>query len=163
MKIFSILQKLMNRMYSPKIREELIPKLYKLRKIKGKPMTEVVDEILRDYLENVEQGISMVREKESPFMKSLGQYKRPRAGESIRTEYGSAEIIRVKYYDEVVEEMGRNAVSKEEINQFTLRVEPFLKDRKKYFECVILYENGEFDSIDWSEYLALRNEKRDKL
>lgn len=153
----------MNKMYSPKIRKELIPKLYKLGKIKGKPMTEVVNEILGDYLEKTEEEISMLREAESPFMKSLGQYKRPSAGESIRTEYGSAEIIRVKYYDEVVEEMERNGASKEEIDQFTFRVEHFLKDREKYFECVIRYKEGEFDSIDWSEYLALRDKNRDKL
>lgn len=38
------------RMYSPKIREDLIPILYQLAKQQGKPMTEVVDEILREKL-----------------------------------------------------------------------------------------------------------------
>ena len=37
-------------MYSPKIREDLIPILYHLGKEQGKPMTKVVDDILRDYL-----------------------------------------------------------------------------------------------------------------
>lgn len=37
-------------MYSPKIREDLIPILYQLAKQQGKPMTEVVDEILREKL-----------------------------------------------------------------------------------------------------------------
>ena len=37
-------------MYSPKIREDLIPILYRLSKEHGKPMTRVVDDILRGYL-----------------------------------------------------------------------------------------------------------------
>lgn len=37
-------------MYSPKIKEDLIPVLYRLAKKQGKPMTEVVDEILRKKL-----------------------------------------------------------------------------------------------------------------
>jgi hypothetical protein len=34
-------------MYSPKIKEDLIPILYKLAKVEGKPMTALIDEILR--------------------------------------------------------------------------------------------------------------------
>ena len=34
-------------MYSPKIRDDLIPKLYRLARQEGKPMTRLVDEILR--------------------------------------------------------------------------------------------------------------------
>ena len=34
-------------MYSPKIKEDLIPILYKLAKQERKPMTKLVDEILR--------------------------------------------------------------------------------------------------------------------
>ena len=34
-------------MYSPKIKEDLIPHLYRLAKQEKKPMTAVVDEILR--------------------------------------------------------------------------------------------------------------------
>jgi len=34
-------------MYSPKIAEDLIPVLYKMSKAKGKPMTKIVDEIMR--------------------------------------------------------------------------------------------------------------------
>ena len=41
-------------MYSPIIGEDLIPKLYKLGKATNKPMTEVVDTILRDYLSEVD-------------------------------------------------------------------------------------------------------------
>ena len=38
-------------MYSPKIREDLIGKLYRLGKRTGQPMTKVVDRILRQALE----------------------------------------------------------------------------------------------------------------
>lgn len=34
-------------MYSPKVKEDLIPILYKLAKQEGKPMTALIDEILR--------------------------------------------------------------------------------------------------------------------
>ena len=34
-------------MYSPKIREDLIPKLYKLKRRHQKAMTHIIDEILR--------------------------------------------------------------------------------------------------------------------
>ena len=34
-------------MYSPKIKEDLIPILYKLAKQEGKPMTILIDEMLR--------------------------------------------------------------------------------------------------------------------
>lgn len=37
-------------MYSPKIREDLIPVLYHLGKEQGKPMTKVVDDIIRGYI-----------------------------------------------------------------------------------------------------------------
>jgi hypothetical protein len=97
----------------------------------------------------------------SEFMKSLGRYSRPGTGKKISTEYGTAEIIEVKDYDGVLEEMERSGVSRHERNGFTARVEHFLGDPAKYFECLIRYEDGEFDAIDWSEYLALSNwEKR---
>jgi hypothetical protein len=60
----------------------------------------------------------------------------------------------------VLEEMERNAVSLRERKAFTARVEHFLGDPARYFECLIRYEDGEFDSMDWSEYLALS--KREK-
>ena len=37
-------------MYSPKIKEDLIPKLYRLAKKESVPMTEFVDRIIRDSL-----------------------------------------------------------------------------------------------------------------
>lgn len=46
-------------MYSPKIAEDLIPILYRLARRKKKPMTAVVDEILRGVVrDQVEEGPS---------------------------------------------------------------------------------------------------------
>lgn len=42
--------------YSPKIKEEFIPKLYQLAKAKKIPMTELVNEIIGSYLNNTERG-----------------------------------------------------------------------------------------------------------
>ncbi len=42
-------------MYSPKINEELIPRLYRLRKLKKIPMTRLVNEILRSMLPALEE------------------------------------------------------------------------------------------------------------
>ena len=50
-------------MYNPKISNDLIRKLYLLRKAMKKPMTKVVDGILREYLEGIEI-ISQKPEKE---------------------------------------------------------------------------------------------------
>ena len=50
-------------MYSPKIREELIPVLYKIGKLENKPMTRVVDELLRYAIENREEYKSILDRK----------------------------------------------------------------------------------------------------
>jgi hypothetical protein len=38
-------------MYSPKIKEEFIPTLYKISTLKRMPMTKLVNQIIKDYLE----------------------------------------------------------------------------------------------------------------
>jgi len=42
-------------MYSPKIDEELIPRLYRLRKLRKMPMTRLVNNILRTVLPALEE------------------------------------------------------------------------------------------------------------
>jgi hypothetical protein len=42
-------------MYSPKIDEELIPRLYRLRKLRKMPMTRLVNNILRSALPALEE------------------------------------------------------------------------------------------------------------
>ena len=41
-------------MYSPKIKQDLVTKLYKVGKATHKPMTQVVDGILRDYVGKIQ-------------------------------------------------------------------------------------------------------------
>jgi hypothetical protein len=42
-------------MYSPKIDEELIPRIYRLGKLKKTPMTRLVNEILQRALSEIEE------------------------------------------------------------------------------------------------------------
>jgi hypothetical protein len=50
-------------MYSPKINEDLIPKLYALAKSENKPMTEVVNLILSDALKQTEIAVPAAQTK----------------------------------------------------------------------------------------------------
>ena len=60
-------------MYSPKIKKDLIPVLYKLAKQKGKPMTQLVDEILRKEL--TKRGCEICRDGSKEEI-SINQKKR---------------------------------------------------------------------------------------
>ena len=50
-------------MYSPKLRDDLIPLLYRLARQEGKPMTRLVDEILRV---EVERRLQVVDQQSIP-------------------------------------------------------------------------------------------------
>jgi hypothetical protein len=50
-------------MYSPHIRDDLIPLLYRLARQEGKPMTRLVDEILRA---EVERRLQVVDQQSIP-------------------------------------------------------------------------------------------------
>ena len=93
----------------------------------------------------------------SPFMKSLGKYGRPRPGEELDTERGKANVARVIPYDDVIDEMRRDGVPSRETEAFDMRVEHFLGNKARYFECELTYPDGEVERIDWSEYLAIKN------
>jgi len=84
------------------------------------------------------------------------RYYVPSAGELIETEHGKAHISRIIAYHEVIDELKAAAVSEEEIRQFESRVEQFLGNVSRYFECEVVYSNGEIERIDWSEYSCLR-------
>jgi|GEM_PF-2295577 len=58
-------------MYNPKISDDLIQKLYLVRKAMKKPMTKVVDDILREYLE----GIEIIEERAPMEVSTSGIYK----------------------------------------------------------------------------------------
>jgi hypothetical protein len=96
---------------------------------------------------------------ESPFMRSLGDYRKPEKGEKIQTEYGPAAVMKIEGYEQTVDKMERNGISKDEIDRFSSRIEHFLRDKEKYFECLIQYDDGEYEMIDWSQYLRMTNGK----
>jgi len=56
--------------------------------------------------------------------------------------------------------MELNGVSRDEIDGFDVRVEHFLGDKRRYFECELGLPNGEVERLDWSEYLAIKNKIR---
>lgn len=142
-----------DKMYVFVVPGKYLEKMAKIREESGTPIAKQIRIGIEDFIFKYEQS-------KSPFMKSLGEYTHPKIGEFIKTDYGNAEIIDAKFYDKVIEEMKENGFSREELEQFTYRVEHFLGDKKKYFECDIKYEDGEIDRIDWSEYLAFKNIKR---
>lgn len=84
----------------------------------------------------------------SNFTDSLGKYRRPKIGEKI----GEAKIVKILSFDDIIDDM-----SDKELESFKSRVENFLGDTEKYFECILLYPNGDIDQIDWSEYLVIKN------
>lgn len=93
----------------------------------------------------------------SEFMKSLVKFRKPRMGETLKTEHGKAKVSGIRSYEDVVEEMRNNGVPGEEIERFDSRVENFLGRKNRYFECELTYQDGEAERIDWSEYLTLKN------
>lgn len=139
-------------MYNFTIPAKYLEKMVKIREESGISIETQMRMGIEDFIFRYEKS-------KSPFMKSLGEYKCPKIGEIIKTDYGNAEIIDAKFYNKVTEEMENNGLSDEEIGQFTYRVEHFLGNKEKYFECEIQYEDGEIDRIDWSEYLAFKNKK----
>jgi len=88
------------------------------------------------------------------------RYCVPSAGELIETEHGKAHISRIIAYHEVIDELKAAGVAEEKIRKFDLRVERFLGNVSRYFECEIVYLNGETERIDWSEYGSLRAKPR---
>jgi len=73
---------------------------------------------------------------------------------------GEARVLRILGYEQVVEEMELNGMKPEDISRFRGRVVHFLGDTKKYFECEVIYVNGEIERIDWSEFFAQALPKR---
>jgi len=139
-------------MYTFVVPGKYLEKLSKIKEESGVALSTQMKIAIEDYLFRYERA-------KSPFMRSLGEYKQPRIGEIINTEHGKAEVINVKFYDKVIEELGNDGLSAEDIGNFTNRVEHFLGNKNRYFECDIQYANGEIDNVDWSEYLAFKNKK----
>jgi len=93
-------------------------------------------------------------------LKLIGKFRKPKEGEIVITEHGSASIARVLLYTEVIEEMKQGGASDEEIRSFEMRVKHFLGRKNRYFECELLYIDRGIVRVDWSEYLALKYNRR---
>ena len=59
-------------MYSPKIKEDLIPQLYQEAKKQNKPMTQLVNEILTEYFYDKKENIIIFRDKNN--QRKIGKY-----------------------------------------------------------------------------------------
>jgi len=84
-------------------------------------------------------------------------YHIPLIGDIIETEHGKARVLRLISYREAIDEMRDSGVLEKDINRFKMRIRTFLLDITKYFECELVYPNGETERIDWSEYCRLFN------
>ena len=60
-------------MYSPKIDEKLIPKLYRLKLKTKKPMTHMVNEALIEYLQKRKEFITNDQDKHARLIKNSDQ------------------------------------------------------------------------------------------
>ena len=54
-------------MYSPKISQDLIPKLYRLAKAGNIPMTELVNQLITEGIARLEQAAENVNEPSTPL------------------------------------------------------------------------------------------------
>ena len=72
-------------MYSPKIRNDLVPSLYRIAKHEGKPMTQLVDEILRPKIERRIQELDQSIHNPGPNAVSEGERPYQPKKNSIRT------------------------------------------------------------------------------
>ena len=84
-------------------------------------------------------------------------YRIPVVGEVIETEHGKAIVLRLILYREAIDEMRASGTLEKDIKRFKTRISRFFQDVTKYFECELVYPNGETERIDWSEYCRLFN------
>ena len=83
------------------------------------------------------------------------RYRLPAVGEVIETERGQAKIISLITYQEIIEDMHSSGALEAEVTRFKTRVGAFLRDASKYFECEVVYPDGQTERLDWSEYCGL--------
>jgi len=140
-------------MYTFVVPGKYLEKLSRIKEESSVPLSTHLKIAVEDYLFRYDRA-------KSPFMRSLGKYEQPKIGEKIKTERGQAEVTDIRFYDKVVEELKTDRISEEELNDFSHRVEHFLGNKDGYFECDIQYKDGEIDRIDWSEYVAFKQNKR---
>ena len=78
-------------MYSPKIKEDLIPVLFKLAKIKNKAMTKIVDEMLRDNL--LERRLINEKQANSNGRGTAGFFKKQADNHGLRSTLLSPQSV----------------------------------------------------------------------
>lgn len=94
-------------------------------------------------------------------MKPLNKKRMPEEGEIVLTEYGEATISRILFYNDVIDEMRQNGISKRKIERFNICVKHFLRKTDRYFECELKCSDNEIRRIDWSEYdVLIKRNKR---
>ena len=87
-------------------------------------------------------------------------YRIPVVGEVIETEHGKAIVIRLILFREAIDEMRASGTHEKDIKRFKTRISRFFQDITKYFECEVVYPDGEIERIDWSEYCGFLNTER---
>ena len=82
--------------YSPKIREDLIPVLFKLAKTRNTAMTKIVDELLRNEL----QKRGLIDEEQANYngRATEGFFKRQESHHGLRGEVLSAQFFKYDDY-----------------------------------------------------------------
>lgn len=78
-------------------------------------------------------------------MKSI---KKPSSGEIVNTGYGSGKVVKVIDYEDMKDDFNNEG----ERERFLCTVRHFLGNEQRYFELLVMYEDGEIDRFDWSEY-----------
>ena len=141
-----------NNVYKFMVPEKYIEKMLRIKEEAGISIAQQIKMGMEEYLFKYEMS-------KSPFMRNLGEFRMPKIGETLSTDDGRAEILSVKHYDEILDEFELDGHSKEEISDFAARIEHFLGNKERYFECEIRNQDGEIERIDWSEYLAFKNKK----
>jgi len=132
--------------------EKYLEKMIKIKEESGLSIAQQIKMGIEEYLFKYEMS-------KSPFMRSLGEFNLPKIGETLNTKNGKAEVLAIRDYQDALDELEINGYSQQDIEDFSARIEHFLGNRERYFECDIQYQDGEIDSIDWSEYLAFKNRK----
>jgi hypothetical protein len=136
-------------LYKFMVPDKYIEKMLRIKEESGLSIAQQIKMGMEVYLFKYEMA-------KSPFMRNLGEFRMPKIGETLTTDDGRAEILSIKHYDEILDELELDGHSKEEINDFTDRAEYFLGNKERYFECDIRNQDNEIKRIDWSEYLAFK-------
>lgn len=83
-------------------------------------------------------------------------YFKAKVGDQLLIKRRRATIIKIISYKKVIEEMIKRGISEAEIKKFDQKVQLYLGNKRKYFECLVKYKDGTVDRLDWWQYAQLR-------